>query len=160
MVFSGLPFLFFYLVVTLAVYKIAPLKLRNLILLLVSLFFYGWGEPVYILIMFLSIAVDYTHGMLVEKWRQNDRKARMAVASSVFFNLPVIFLKNTHFSSLSLLYILFSPLKTKNLGINISERIHARNICSAFIPLYFIKPNAANGTAPNMHIQESVSVSR
>ncbi len=90
MVFSGLPFLFFYLVVTLAVYKIAPLKLRNLVLLLVSLFFYGWGEPVYILIMFLSIAVDYTHGMLVEKWRQDDRKARMAVASSVFFNLLIL----------------------------------------------------------------------
>ena len=90
MVFSGLPFLFFYLVATLVIYKLAPLKLRNLVLLLVSLFFYGWGEPVYIVIMFLSIAVDYTHGMLVEKWRQNDRKARMAVASSVFFNLLIL----------------------------------------------------------------------
>ena len=90
MVFSGLPFLFFYLVATLIIYKLAPLKLRNLVLLLVSLFFYGWGEPVYIVIMFLSIAVDYTHGMLVEKWRQNDRKARMAVASSVFFNLLIL----------------------------------------------------------------------
>ena len=91
MVFSGLPFLFFYLPVVLLVYKISPLKLRNLFLLLVSLFFYGWGEPVYILIMFLSIAVDYTHGMLVEKWRDNDRKARMAVASSVFCNLAILF---------------------------------------------------------------------
>ena len=90
MVFSGLPFLFFYLSVTLLIYKLTPLKLRNFILLLASLFFYGWGEPVYIVIMFLSIAVDYTHGMLVEKWRANDRKARMAVASSVFFNLLIL----------------------------------------------------------------------
>ena len=59
-------------------------------LLVVSLIFYGWGEPVYIVIMFLSIAVDYTHGMLVERWRDNDRKARMAVASSVFFNLLIL----------------------------------------------------------------------
>ena len=44
-VFSSLPFLFFYLPVTLAVYKTVPLKLRNLCLLLLSLFFYGWGEP-------------------------------------------------------------------------------------------------------------------
>ena len=73
MVFSGLPFLFFYLVVTLLIYKLTPLKLRNLVLLIASLFFYGWGEPVYIVIMFLSIAVDYTHGMLVERWRDNDR---------------------------------------------------------------------------------------
>ena len=90
MVFSGLPFLFFYLVVTLLIYKLSPLKLRNLVLLIASLFFYGWGEPVYIVIMFLSIAVDYTHGMLVERWRDNDRKARMAVASSVFFNLLIL----------------------------------------------------------------------
>ena len=90
MVFSGLPFLFFYLVVTLLIYKLTPLKLRNLVLLIASLFFYGWGEPVYIVIMFLSIAVDYTHGMLVERWRDNDRKARMAVASSVFLNLLIL----------------------------------------------------------------------
>ena len=90
MVFSSLPFLFFYLPVVLLIYKLAPLKLRNLFLLIASLFFYGWGEPIYIAIMFLSIAVDYTHGMLVEKWRADDRKARMAVASSVFFNLLIL----------------------------------------------------------------------
>ena len=58
MVFSSLTFMFAYLVVTLAVYFAAPLKWRNLVLLLVSLFFYGWGEPVYILIMFLSTFID------------------------------------------------------------------------------------------------------
>ena len=91
MVFSSLPFLFFYLTAVLLIYKLSPLKLRNFFLLLASLFFYGWGEPVYIVIMFLSIAVDYTHGMLVEKWRHDDKKARMAVASSVFFNLAILF---------------------------------------------------------------------
>ena len=90
MIFSSLPFLFFYLMAVLAVYKLSPLKLRNLVLLLVSLFFYGWGEPVYIVIMFLSIAVDYVHGMLVERWRADGRKARRAVASSVFFNLAIL----------------------------------------------------------------------
>ena len=90
MIFSSLPFLFFYLMAVLAVYKLTPLKLRNLVLLLVSLFFYGWGEPVYILIMLLSIVVDYVHGMLVERWRADDRKARRAVASSVFFNLAIL----------------------------------------------------------------------
>jgi len=90
MVFSSLPFLFFYLMAVMAVYKFSPLKLRNLILLLVSLFFYGWGEPVYILIMLLSIAVDYVHGMLVERWREDGRKAKRAVASSVIFNLAIL----------------------------------------------------------------------
>ena len=90
MVFSSLPFLFFYLPVTLAVYKTVPLKLRNLCLLLLSLFFYGWGEPVYIGVMILSIAVDYTHGRLVERWRDRDRLARGAVASSVACNLAIL----------------------------------------------------------------------
>ena len=76
MIFSSLTFLFAYLPLTLAVYFLAPLRWRNLVLLLVSLFFYGWGEPVYIVIMLLSILIDYTHGLLVEKYRDNDKKAR------------------------------------------------------------------------------------
>lgn len=90
MVFSSILFLFFYLPVCLLIYRLAPLRLRNLVLLLFSLAFYGWGEPVYILIMVLSILIDYTHGMLVEKYRANDRKARAIVASSVIFNLALL----------------------------------------------------------------------
>ena len=70
MVFSSLYFLFLYLPIVLFLYYITPLKWRNLLLLLVNLVFYAWGEPVYILIMFLSIGIDYTHGMLVEKYKR------------------------------------------------------------------------------------------
>ena len=90
MVFSSLTFLFLYLPLTLLVYFLSPLRWRNFILLAVSLLFYGWGEPVYIVIMFLSIAIDYTHGLLVEKYRDNDRKARWFVAQSVIFNLLLL----------------------------------------------------------------------
>ncbi|MCI9215211.1 MAG: MBOAT family protein [Oscillospiraceae bacterium] len=123
MIFSSLPFLFFYLVAVLAVYKLSPLKLRNLILLVVSLFFYGWGEPVYILIMLLSIVVDYVHGMLVERWREDDRKARRAVASSVFFNLAIlVFFKYWDFiaSNLNVLTGLQLPVLGLPLPIGIS----------------------------------------
>ena len=77
----------------LLVYYLTPLKARNAVLLVFNLIFYAWGEPVYILIMFASIAIDYTHGMLVErcKRRGNDRAARRAVASSVIFNLALLF---------------------------------------------------------------------
>ena len=90
MIFSSLTFLFAYLPLTLAVYFLAPLRWRNFVLLLVSLFFYGWGEPVYIVIMFVSILIDYTHGVLVEKYRENDRKARYFVVQSVVFNLLLL----------------------------------------------------------------------
>jgi len=90
LIFSSLTFLFAYLPLTLAIYFLAPLRWRNLILLLVSLFFYGWGEPVYITIMFLSILIDYSHGLLVEKYRENDQKARYFVAQSIIFNLLLL----------------------------------------------------------------------
>ena len=90
MIFSSLTFLFAYLPLTLAVYFLVPLRWRNLVLLLVSLFFYGWGEPVYISIMILSILIDYTHGMLVEKYRSNDKLARYFVGQSVAFNLLLL----------------------------------------------------------------------
>ena len=93
MVFSSLYFLFLYLPVVLLIYYVTPLRWRNAVLLVCNLIFYGWGEPVYILIMFASIAIDYTHGMLVTraKARRNDKAARMAVASSVVFNLTLLF---------------------------------------------------------------------
>lgn len=101
--FSSLTFLFAYLVVTLPLYFAVPFRFRNLVLLAVSLFFYGWGEPVYILIMFLSILIDYTHGMLVEKYRAKDALARWFVAESVIFNLLLLgFFKYWDFFALNL----------------------------------------------------------
>ena len=90
MVFSSLTFLFGYLPLTLALYFLTPLRRRNFVLLLASLFFYGWGEPVYVGVMFLSTFIDYTHGLLVEKFRQRDRLARWFVGQSVVFNLLLL----------------------------------------------------------------------
>jgi len=90
LVFSSLTFLFAFLPLTLAVYVLTPLRWRNFVLLMVSLVFYGWGEPVYITIMFVSILIDYTHGLLVEKYRADDRKARWFVGQSVVFNLLLL----------------------------------------------------------------------
>ncbi|MEY8386599.1 MBOAT family O-acyltransferase [Oscillospiraceae bacterium 38-13] len=90
MVFSSLTFLFAYLPLTLALYFVTPLRYRNFVLLVTSLFFYGWGEPVYVGVMFLSIFIDYTHGLLVEKFRSRDRLARWFVGQSVVFNLLLL----------------------------------------------------------------------
>ena len=57
MVFSSLYFLFLYLPIVLLVYYITPLKWRNPWLLVVNLVFYGWGEPVYILLMLFTIVL-------------------------------------------------------------------------------------------------------
>ena len=93
MVFSTPLFLFYYLTLVLLVYYVTPARLRNFILLLASLFFYYWGEQRYTLIMVLSIAIDYTHGLMVHrcKLKGNIRGAKLAVASSVIFNLAILF---------------------------------------------------------------------
>lgn len=88
--FSSLPFLFGFLPLMLALYFAAPPRWRNLVLLLTSLVFYGWGEPVYLGIMVLSILIDYTHGLLVERYRSRDKLARWFVAESVILNLGLL----------------------------------------------------------------------
>ena len=90
MVFSSLPFLFGYLPVVLAVLKLAPLHARNFCLFLVSLIFYGWSEPVYIVIMLISTFVDYYNGRMVDKYRDDRKKAKRFVWFSVIFNLSLL----------------------------------------------------------------------
>lgn len=137
MVFSSLTFLFFYLPITLLVYFLAPLRWRNLVLLLVSLFFYGWGEPVYIFIMFLSILIDYTHGLLVEKYRSDDKKARWFVGQSVVFNLLLLgFFKYWDFFAVNLSLIPGVRIPTLGLPLPIGISFFTFQTMSYTIDVY------------------------
>jgi len=89
-VFSSLLFLFIFLPVTLLLYYLVPRGGRNVILLLVSLAFYAWGEPIYIVLMLFSTVVDYVHGLLVEKYREQPKKAKRVVLSSIVINLGLL----------------------------------------------------------------------
>lgn len=93
MVFSTPVFMFGFLVLTLLVYYAMPLKWRNAVLLCSSLFFYYWGEQKYTIIMVLSTLIDFSHGWLVDYFKKKnlDRYAKIAVASSVIFNLSILF---------------------------------------------------------------------
>ncbi|MCI8388573.1 MAG: MBOAT family protein [Clostridiales bacterium] len=92
MVFSSLLFLFRYLPAVLLLYFICPKKLRNLLLFIVSLIFYAWGEPIYVGIMLFSTVVDYTHGLLVARFKNSGRirAAKCTVASSMIINLALL----------------------------------------------------------------------
>ena len=74
MVFSSIPFLFFFLVIFLIIYFLIPKKHKNLILLIFSLIFYAWGEPVYIILMVLSSVIDYNNGLMLEKYDKDEKK--------------------------------------------------------------------------------------
>lgn len=89
MVFSSIPFLFAFLPVVIAAYFIAPKKLKNPVLLLSSLFFYGWGEPGYLLLMLFSITQGYIFGILIEKTR-GTRRSKIFLTASVFISLLLL----------------------------------------------------------------------
>ena len=125
MVFSTPLFMFYFLALTLLVYYLVPCRLRNPVLLIASLVFYYWGERFYVAIMFLSTAIDFTHGLLVErcKAKGNDRGARLAVTSSIVFNLALLgFFKYWDFiaASLQALGLNFMPVLGVHLPIGIS----------------------------------------
>ena len=89
MVFSSVVFLFRFLPAFMICYFLAPGRMRNFILLLGSLFFYAWGEPVYVLLMLFSTVVDYGNGLLIERWR-GQRRAAVPLVVSVVVNLGVL----------------------------------------------------------------------
>ena len=124
MVFSTPVFMFYFLVFTMGIYFVVPRKFRNLVLLCSSLFFYYWGEREYVLIMFLSTVIDYTHGLIVEQCKEqgNIKGAKIAVGSSIFFNLALlIFFKYWDFLAGSLQAIgIPAPILGIHLPIGIS----------------------------------------
>jgi alginate O-acetyltransferase complex protein AlgI len=83
-------FLYYFLPITLGLYYLAPRPYRNLVLFLASLFFYAWGEPVYILLMLFSTLVDYSHGLLIERYRRRVGWAKAILVSSIVINLGLL----------------------------------------------------------------------
>lgn len=91
MIFSSLLFLFRFLPAILICYYFAPRSMRNLILFLFSLVFYAWGEPIYIVLMLLSILVSYFGGIIVDRMKRQGRagaaKAALTVSSIISLSL-------------------------------------------------------------------------
>lgn len=76
MVFSSIFFIFGFLPVFLLLYYLVPQKLKNLFLVLGSLFFYAWGEPVYVILMLFSAIFHYFMGMEMERIQDDKTRTR------------------------------------------------------------------------------------
>jgi len=86
MLFSSIPFLFYFLPLVLICYFILPFRLKNGVLLLFSLVFYFYGEPVYTLLMLGSTLSAYIHGLLIDKYR-GTKLQKVFLWSSVSISL-------------------------------------------------------------------------
>ncbi len=90
MLFSSIPFLFYFLPCVLILYFIAPRCLKNSVLLLCSLVFYAWGEPRYVIWMLLAILLGYGFGLLIERFRDRPGLAKGILALSVVSSLLML----------------------------------------------------------------------
>ena len=89
MLFSSIPFLYYFLPIVLAFYFIVPFKFKNFVLLAASLFFYFYGEPVYVILMLAACLSSYVHGLLIDKCR-GTKWAKFFVTSSVVTSLAML----------------------------------------------------------------------
>ena len=122
MLFSGIPFLYYFLPIVLILYFAVPRKLKNTVLLLFSLIFYAWGEPKYIVLMLVSILAGYILGLLIEKY-QGKPLSKLFLALSVIVSLGFLaYFKYTDFfiSNFNALTGISVPLLRIALPIGIS----------------------------------------
>ncbi len=92
MLFSSIPFLYYFLPAVLALYFIAPRSLKNTVLLVSSLVFYAWGEPRYVLLMIASILLFYFCGLAIDKSaKRNWKKFWLIVSVVISLSLLGIF---------------------------------------------------------------------
>ena len=134
MLFSSIPFIYYFLPCVLIAYFIVPFKLKNLVLLIFSLVFYSWGEPRYIFLMMFSIAIAFAEGLLIEK--ADGKKAKWVLAGSCAIHCALlIYYKYAGFFAENLNMLGFNiPLLKVALPIGIS--FYTFQILSYLVDVY------------------------
>lgn len=158
MVFSSSAFLFLFLPLTLALYFLPisrdrqiEIKKRNFVLLAVSLVFYAWGEPTYIILMLISIFFNYNIGIDIEHQFQNDKpkRAKLVFILSIAFNLFVLgYFKYAGFVTDNLNSMLGFSLENKALPLPVGISFYTFQILSYVIDVYQKKVKAQHKLVP------------
>lgn len=139
MVFSSIPFLFFFLPIVLIFYYLAPRRLKNAILLLFSLIFYAWGEPVYVLLMIGSIVANFWFGLRLDRARRtaSSQPAKTWLIVSIIFNVSLLgFFKYADFLISNVNTLTNSEIGRIGLPLPIGISFYTFQIMSYVIDLY------------------------
>lgn len=143
MVFSSLIFIFIFLPLVLVSYYISPKKLRNTIILISSLIFYAWGEPVYILLIILSILINYLGALLIRKYISDKEKSKFIFITVLLIDISVLFFfKYYGFAIESLGSIFGLNLQVKNIALPLGISFYTFQQISYIADIYTekIKP--------------------
>ncbi len=90
MLFSSLEFIYLFLPLTVIIYFLAPEFLKNGILLVMSLLFYTFGEPKYILLMIITVLANFFFGLLCNRERHSERFCKAFLIIAVIFNISLL----------------------------------------------------------------------
>ena len=143
MLFSSVFFLFTFLPIVLLIYNILPKNKKNLFLFISSLFFYAWGEPIYVLIMIFSTFFDYTVGRLIEKNDDNNKKRKLLLILSVVVNLGMLFVfKYSDFAIFNINNMLNLNIPLLGLSLPIGISFYTFQTMSYTIDVYLRKVKA------------------
>ena len=139
MIFSSIFFLFVFLPITLLLYYVVPWKFKNFMLLLCSLIFYAWGEPVYVFLMLFSIVFNYLSGIEIDGYRQNEntKMLRYSFWFTVIVNLAILgFFKYYGFLVNNLNAILPFEIPYRELSLPIGISFYTFQTLSYIIDVY------------------------
>lgn len=137
MVFSCIPFLFFFLPLCLILYYAVPFSWKNGILLIFSLIFYAWGEPLYILLMLFSTALDYTNGRLMERFGTTKCRRTFFLCCSIFINLSILaFFKYADFAIASVNGLFGTQFAQPGIHLPVGISFYTFQTMSYIIDLY------------------------
>ena len=137
MLFSSVVFLFTFLPVVLILYYVLPEKFRNPVLLIASLVFYAWGEPVYIFLMILSILFNYFSGLDIARNLENERMAKRSLIFNIIVNIAILgFFKYEGFVLDSLNAVLPVHISYHPLALPIGISFYTFQILSYIIDVY------------------------
>ena len=134
MLFSSISFLYYFLPCVLIIYFCTPKKFKNIILLLSSLLFYFYGEPVYILVMIGSIISGYIHGLLINKYKKY-KKIFLITSITISLGLLILF-KYSNFIIDNINSIFNAKFALLNLALPIGISFYTFQILSYVIDVY------------------------
>ncbi len=135
MVFSSLIFLWIFLPVVFILYFTAKEQYRNVILLIASLFFYAWGEPVYVFVMILSIVINYFCGLKIGV--DDEHKRKRALFWGVFVNLALLgVFKYTGFFTENVNAVFGLQVEVKHLPLPIGISFYTFQSISYLVDIY------------------------
>ena len=136
MLFSSIPFLYYFLPSVLILYFLVPQKLKNTVLLISSLVFYGWGEPKYVIMMVASIIIGFVSGLLIEATNEKSKK-KLILTINIIINLGFLgFFKYSNFFIENFNSVTGLSLNLLNVALPIGISFYTFQILSYAVDVY------------------------